>query len=107
MAKSSKKSGTARPAKKSPKGSRSGKPSKAKRSAAPAAVAAPASKCARDPRLPDVGGTIEKVYKGRTLVVKVTEAGLEFEGETYRSLSAIASKAMGGASVNGFLFFGL
>jgi hypothetical protein len=60
----------------------------------------------RDPRLPPPGNWIEREYKGRTIRVLVISDGFEFEGERYRSLSAIA-KAVTGSHINGFLFFRL
>jgi hypothetical protein len=60
----------------------------------------------RDPRLPPPGNWIEREYKGRTIRVLVVADGFEYEGERYRSLSAIA-KAVTGSHVNGYLFFRL
>lgn len=60
----------------------------------------------RDPRLPPVGSWIERDYKGETLRVLVVADGFEYEGERFRSLSAIA-KAVSGSHINGFLFFHL
>lgn len=60
----------------------------------------------RDSRLPPPGNWIERDYKGRTIRVLVIEDGFEYEGERYRSLSAIA-KAVTGSHMNGFLFFRL
>ena len=62
---------------------------------------------ASDPRLPKPGSTIERTWHDRDLKVKVLADHLEFEGRTYRSLSAIARELMGGKQVNGFLFFKL
>jgi hypothetical protein len=61
---------------------------------------------ARDPRLPKVGTTITKKYKGKTINVRVLEEGFECGGKEFRSLSAVA-KHVTGAIWNGFLFFGL
>jgi hypothetical protein len=61
---------------------------------------------APDARLPIPGTVITREYKGRTLRVKVLPKGLEYEGETYNSLSAVA-KAITGSHCNGFLFFRL
>jgi hypothetical protein len=61
---------------------------------------------ARDPRLPPPGNWIERDYKGRTIRVLVVADGFEFEGQRYKSLSAIA-KAVTGSHMNGFLFFRL
>jgi hypothetical protein len=60
----------------------------------------------RDSRLPPPGNWIERDYKGRTIRVLVISDGFEYEGERYRSLSAIA-KAITGSHMNGFLFFRL
>ena len=58
-----------------------------------------------DPRLPAPGGTVERRYKGRDIVVKVREEGFEYDGKLYKSLSAIALDVTG-TKWNGFLFFG-
>lgn len=60
----------------------------------------------RDPRLPPLGNWIERNYKGRKIRVLVVADGFEYEGERYRSLSAIA-KAVTGSHMNGFQFFRL
>ena len=59
-----------------------------------------------DNRLPLPGTTLSREYKGRTLQIKVLPKGFEFEGEVYKSLSAVA-KAITGTSWNGFRFFAL
>lgn len=64
----------------------------------------PGMKMARDRRLPIPGAIIKKEYKGRVHDVKVLENGFEYEGKTYKTLSAVA-KAITGAHWNGFLFF--
>ncbi|MCK6485488.1 MAG: DUF2924 domain-containing protein [Phycisphaerae bacterium] len=61
---------------------------------------------AADPRLPHVGSQITRKHKGRTVTVTVLVDGFEYEGERYRSLSAVA-KAVTGSHINGFRFFGL
>lgn len=61
---------------------------------------------ARDPRVPNPGTVIRKRYKTKTLLVKVLDRGFEYEGEVYRSLSAVA-KAVTGSHWNGLVFFGL
>lgn len=61
---------------------------------------------ATDPRLPQVGSQIARKHKGRTVTVTVLANGFDYEGERYRSLSAIA-KAITGSHINGFRFFGL
>jgi hypothetical protein len=60
---------------------------------------------AADPRLPQVGSQITRKHKGRTVTVTVLADGFEYEGERYRSLSAVA-KAVTGSHMNGFRFFG-
>jgi len=57
-------------------------------------------------RLPAPGTAMVRQYKGRTLQVLVLTDGFEFEGERYKSLSAVAKKITG-AHVNGYRFFGL
>ena len=57
-------------------------------------------------RLPTPGSTITREYKGRTIQVAVLATGFEFEGESYKSLSAVA-KAITGSHCNGYLFFRL
>lgn len=52
------------------------------------------------------GTMLKRHYKGRDLHVLVLADGFEFEGERYRSLSAVA-KAVTGQHWNGLLFFGL
>ena len=59
-----------------------------------------------DPRLPAPGAAITRAYKGRTLQVIVLADGFEFEGQRFKTLSAVA-KAITGSHINGFRFFGL
>jgi hypothetical protein len=59
-----------------------------------------------DNRLPTPGMSLRRQYKGRTLVVDVLQDGFEFDGQHYKSLSAVA-KAITGSHCNGFRFFGL
>lgn len=59
-----------------------------------------------DDRLPLPGTVITRAYKGETLHVKVLPHGFEFEGEVYKSLSAVA-KAITGQHCNGYYFFRL
>jgi hypothetical protein len=61
---------------------------------------------ATDERLPAPGTAIVRQYKGRTLQVLVLRDGFEFEGQRYKSLSAVAKKITG-SHVNGYRFFGL
>jgi len=60
----------------------------------------------RDPRIPAVGTAITRKLKGRTYHVLVLPNGFEFEGERYRTLSAVA-KEITGSHWNGFRFFRL
>jgi hypothetical protein len=60
----------------------------------------------RDPRLPEVGATLQRQYQGRTLCVLVLKDGFEYDGQKYESLSSIASSVTG-TRWNGFSFFGL
>lgn len=57
-------------------------------------------------RLPMPGAVLTRVYQGRTVAVTVLPKGFEFDGQVYRSLSAVA-KAVTGSHWNGYLFFGL
>jgi hypothetical protein len=59
-----------------------------------------------DNRVPLPGTVLSRQYKGRTIHVRVLQKGFEFEGEVYRSLSAVA-KAISGTHCNGFRFFQL
>ena len=59
-----------------------------------------------DLRLPAVGSWITRQYQGCEIAVRVLENGFEFEGNLYRSLSAIA-KRVTGAHWNGYLFFAI
>lgn len=59
-----------------------------------------------DARLPMPGTILKRTYKGQTLEVVVRDRGFEFEGQVYRSLTAIAKKVTG-AHWNGYLFFGM
>lgn len=61
---------------------------------------------APDERLPAPGAMLRREYKGRQIVVKVMPGGFEYEGEVYRTLSAVANKVTGG-HWNGWAFFGI
>ncbi len=60
----------------------------------------------RDPRIPSVGSAIVRQYKGKMIRVVVLDAdqGFDFNGQRYRTLSAIA-KVVTGTHINGFRFF--
>ena len=57
-----------------------------------------------DERLPMPGAILTRRYKGRVIEVRVLPHGFEFEGDVYRSLSAVAKKVTG-THWNGFHFF--
>ena len=60
----------------------------------------------RDGRLPVPGTIINKIYKGKDILVKVLDIGFEYDGKVYKTLKAIA-KEITGSHWNGFLFFSL
>lgn len=59
-----------------------------------------------DPRVPVPGSFITRRYKDRDIIVRVLPKGFEYEGDIYRSLSAVA-KAVTGKHWNGYHFFQL
>lgn len=59
-----------------------------------------------DDRLPPPGTVLTRSYRGRTHELTVLPKGFEYDGEVYRTLSAVAKKITG-SHWNGFLFFGL
>jgi len=61
---------------------------------------------ATDDRLPLPGTILMREYKGQTLQVRVLPHGFEFEGEVFKSLSAVAKK-ISGQHCNGYHFFRL
>jgi len=65
-----------------------------------------AAKFDHDDRLPMPGAVLTRQYKGETISVKVLPDGFDYEGDVYRSLSAVA-KAVTGSHWNGYGFFGL
>ena len=64
----------------------------------------PTAVCTVDDRLPMPGTVITRQYKGEKVQVHVLSSGFAYEGEVYRTLSAVA-KAITGTHTNGFLFF--
>ena len=60
----------------------------------------------RDPRLPLPGTLLVREFRGRDIVAKVLDKGFEYDGQWFKSLSAVAQEATG-SKWNGFLFFGL
>jgi hypothetical protein len=80
-----------------------------RRATSPAVPPAPGQNPARplrDRRLPIPGTVLTKIYKGVPFQVKVLAKGVEFQGKTYRSLTAVA-QIITGMHWNGYLFFGL
>ena len=61
---------------------------------------------ARDKRLPPAGTVLARQYKGETVQVQVLQRGFAYQGQVFKSLSAVA-KAVTGSHCNGFWFFGL
>jgi Protein of unknown function (DUF2924) len=57
-----------------------------------------------DDRLPPPGTILTRTYKGTVVQVQVLQQGFAYQGEIYKSLSAVA-KAITGQHVNGFAFF--
>ena len=59
-----------------------------------------------DSRLPAPGNALVRAYKGRTIRVIVREDGFDYEGQRYKTLTAVA-KQVTGSHMNGFRFFKL
>jgi hypothetical protein len=59
-----------------------------------------------DRGLPPPGTTLERLYKGRLIVVTILNEGVDYEGERFTSLTAVARKVTGSAW-SGHHFFGL
>ena len=60
----------------------------------------------QDARLPMPGAVLSREYKGERVEVRVLPHGFEYEGEIYRTLSAVARKVTG-THWNGYHFFKL
>lgn len=60
----------------------------------------------KDRRLPVIGTILRRTYRDQTIEVQVLRDGFQYQGRSYRSLSAIAREATG-TRWNGLLFFGL
>ena len=69
-------------------------------------AAAPTVPAAAPTRGPRPGTTLTRDWRGQRIVVNVTPNGFEWNGTTYRSLTA-AALAITGSRWNGKLFFGL
>jgi len=72
----------------------------------PAPLAAVTRHRPRDPRLPLAGTILTRAYRGILHQVEVLADGFAYEGQVYRSLSAVA-QAITGQHLNGFAFFHL
>ena len=64
------------------------------------------SRPVRDPRLPRRGTILMKYYRGRRIIVEVLKNGFSYEGQVFKSLSAVAF-AVTETRWNGWLFFNL
>ena len=60
----------------------------------------------RSSDFPKPGSILRREYKGQGIVVKVLPKGFEYQGEVFRSLTAIAQQVTG-SHWNGMAFFGL
>jgi len=60
----------------------------------------------RDKRIPMPGTAMNRIYKGETHTVIVLDKGFEYNGKTYKTLSAVA-EAITGSHWNGYKFFNL
>jgi DUF2924 family protein len=78
---------------------RNGSPSSAKTTSA-------GTTSTRDKRVPMPGTILARRYRGKTLEVKVLKECFEYDGQRYRSLTAVAQEITG-QHWNGFHFFGL
>jgi hypothetical protein len=72
----------------------------------PAAPAKDGTPRPRDPRLPRPGTILTRTFNGKEIKVEVLDAGFRYDGDVWRSLSAIA-REVSGTSWNGYLFFNL
>lgn len=61
---------------------------------------------AGESRLPMPGTQLTRDFQGRKIIVKVREHGFEYEGQIFKSLSAVAKVATG-THWNGYQFFKL
>ena len=59
-----------------------------------------------DPHKPPIGAILVREHRGVEHRVRVVQDGFEYSGQTYRSLTAIATK-IAGVKWNGPMFFGL
>ena len=61
----------------------------------------------RDPRLPPVGTTLNRVFKDVLYQVQIREDGFEYQGTVFPSISSVARKITDGTCRNGYRFFRL
>ena len=64
------------------------------------------TKVAKGQRVPPPGSVITRDYKSHQIAVTVLDEGFEYDGQVFRSLSAIARQVTG-TSWNGYTFFHL
>gem|GEM_PF-4680471 len=105
-----KKSPAPKPTKATPKKAKAApKAAAPKDAAAPQAtpLTTPSAAKPRDLRLPAVGTSAVREYKGRGVKIKYLADGVEVDGKHFDSLSAAARHVTGAASINGFLWAGL
>jgi hypothetical protein len=60
----------------------------------------------RDPRLPAIGSVMKRQFKGKEISVKITADGFEYNGQTFKSISACARHIVG-YMISGPVFFKL
>lgn len=72
----------------------------------PRSKPAPAHESGADGRLPAPGAALVRQYKGKTVRVLVEADGFAYQGQRYKSLTAVA-QAITGSHLNGYRFFGL
>jgi len=58
----------------------------------------------RDAKAPKAGSIITRQYRGQTIVVTVVDGGFQYDGEVFKSLSAVAN-AITGSHCSGVAFF--
>jgi hypothetical protein len=63
-------------------------------------------RCPHTPGMPSTGTILTKEWKGQRIHVEVLDKGFAWNGEIFRSLTAVAQKITG-SHWNGKLFFGL
>ena len=105
---STKKTATKKTTSKKAQASKSKKPA-AKPRQKPAAKRTPSAKAttrSRDPNSPAVGTTLVREFKGKAREVLVTADGFQYDGQTFKSISAVA-RHITGYMISGPVFFKL